>query len=70
MPGAGLKREGGRRAWMPSGAAITFGARRTLIEEGNKRIYQNPGQSASHIYGEQEVGGTGYLYLSEVPFDR
>ncbi|MGB7453337.1 MAG: hypothetical protein WBM36_14520, partial [Lysobacterales bacterium] len=23
-----------------------------------------------HIYGEHEVGGTGYIYLSAVPFDQ
>jgi formate dehydrogenase iron-sulfur subunit len=50
--------------------ALTFGARRELVEEANKRIYQNPGKYETHIYGEREVGGTGYLYLSKVPFER
>lgn len=49
---------------------IIFGARRKLIEEANKRIYQNPGQYVTQIYGEHEVGGTGYLYLSKVPFEQ
>ncbi len=50
--------------------ALVFGSRRELIEEANKRIYQNPGKYVSHIYGEHEVGGTGYLYLSQVPFEQ
>ena len=50
--------------------ALIFGPRRKLIEEANKRIYQNPGQYETHIYGEHEVGGTGYLYLSKVPFEQ
>ena len=49
---------------------IIFGARRKLIEEANKRIYQNLGQYVTQIYGEHEVGGTGYLYLSKVPFEQ
>jgi Fe-S-cluster-containing dehydrogenase component len=50
--------------------ALTFGARRDLIEEANRRIYKNPGEYISHIYGEHEAGGTGYLYLSSVPFEQ
>jgi formate dehydrogenase iron-sulfur subunit len=50
--------------------ALTFGKRRELIEEANRRIYGGPGKYVSHIYGEREVGGTGYLYLSAVPFEQ
>jgi Fe-S-cluster-containing dehydrogenase component len=50
--------------------ALLFGPRRKLIEEANRRIYQKPGEYLSHIYGEHEVGGTGYLYLSKVPFEQ
>jgi Fe-S-cluster-containing dehydrogenase component len=50
--------------------ALAFNTRRELIEEANKRIYQDSGKYVSHIYGEREVGGTGYLYLSGVPFDQ
>jgi formate dehydrogenase iron-sulfur subunit len=53
----------------PEGALL-FGTRRELIEEANRRIYQNPGNYIKHIYGEHEVGGTGYLYLSKVPFEQ
>ena len=50
--------------------ALTFGTRRKLIEEANRRIYQKPGEYITHIYGEHEIGGTGYLYLSKVPFEQ
>jgi Fe-S-cluster-containing dehydrogenase component len=48
--------------------ALTFGKRRDLIEEARVRIYNDPDSYVPHIYGEHEVGGTGYLYLSAVPF--
>jgi formate dehydrogenase iron-sulfur subunit len=50
--------------------ALLFGTRREMIEEANRRIYQKPGEYLTHIYGEHEVGGTGYLYLSKVPFEQ
>jgi Fe-S-cluster-containing dehydrogenase component len=50
--------------------ALLFGPRKKLIEEANRRIYQKPGEYLTHIYGEHEVGGTGYLYLSKVPFEQ
>jgi formate dehydrogenase iron-sulfur subunit len=53
----------------PTGATL-FGKRRDLIEEAKKRIYENPDRYHPHIYGEHEVGGTGYMYLSAVPFEK
>jgi len=50
--------------------ALMFGTRRKLIEEGKRRIAQNPGRYINHIYGEFEVGGTSHLYLSAVPFEQ
>ncbi len=50
--------------------ALTFGTRRELVAEARKRIHDNPDQYVDHIYGEHEVGGTGFLYLSPVPFDE
>jgi formate dehydrogenase iron-sulfur subunit len=50
--------------------ALTFGTRREMIEEANRRIYKTHGEYVSHIYGEHEVGGTGYLYISAVPFEQ
>jgi Fe-S-cluster-containing dehydrogenase component len=45
--------------------ALVFGPRRDLVAEARRRINENPG-----IYGEHEAGGTGYLYLSPVPFEE
>jgi Fe-S-cluster-containing dehydrogenase component len=53
----------------PSGA-LQFGARADLLEEARSRIYTNPDRYVHHIQGEHEVGGTSWLYLSDVPFDR
>jgi Fe-S-cluster-containing dehydrogenase component len=50
--------------------ALTFGRRDNLIEEARHRIYSEPGRYVSHIYGEQEAGGTSWLYLSAVPFSQ
>jgi Fe-S-cluster-containing dehydrogenase component len=50
--------------------ALAFGTRKGLIIEANKRIYQESGKYVTHIYGEHEVGGTGYPYLSSVPFEQ
>jgi formate dehydrogenase iron-sulfur subunit len=50
--------------------ALVFGKRRELIKEARKRINDNPGQYEDHIYGEHEAGGTGFLYLSAVPFNE
>ncbi len=53
----------------PTGTLV-FGPRRALIEEANRRIYGEAGKYFPHIYGEREVGGTGYLYLAAVPFEQ
>ncbi len=50
--------------------AIIFGKRRDLLEIAKTRIYENPDNYYHHIYGENEVGGTGLLYLSAVPFEE
>ena len=52
------------------GGALLFGTRRELIDEARTRIYRRPGRYVHQIYGEREVGGTGYLYLSSVPFEE
>ena len=53
----------------PSGA-LQFGKRKDLLEIAKSRIYQTPDQYVHHIYGEHEVGGTGWLYISQIPFER
>ena len=50
--------------------AITFGKRSTLLKLAKKRLHDNPGRYVDHVYGEKEVGGTSWLYLSNVPFAK
>jgi len=50
--------------------ALLFGRRRDLLHEAKRRIYGSTGRYFPHVYGETDVGGTGYLYLSAVPFER
>ncbi len=49
---------------------MTFGKRSDLINLAHKRIIDNPDKYVDHVYGEHEVGGTSWLYLSSVPFDQ
>lgn len=50
--------------------AITFGPRTEMIKNARARIVGAPDRYVDHIYGEHEVGGTDWLYLSGVPFDE
>ncbi len=50
--------------------ALTFGPKRELMEIARMRIYNHPDRYVHKIYGEHEVGGTGWLYLSAVPFEQ
>jgi Fe-S-cluster-containing dehydrogenase component len=50
--------------------AITFGKRSDLIKQAWLRIWDNPDKYIDHIYGEKEAGGTGWLYISGVPFSK
>ena len=50
--------------------ALTFGKRKDVLKMGKQRIRENPGKYVNHIYGEYEVGGTAWMYLSSVPFDK
>jgi Fe-S-cluster-containing dehydrogenase component len=50
--------------------AIVFGTRRELVAEARRRINEDPALYYDHIYGEHEAGGTGYLYISPVPFEE
>lgn len=48
--------------------ALTFGKRKDLIQIARERIRKYPDRYIDHIYGEHEMGGTSWLYLSGVPF--
>ncbi|RLA92099.1 MAG: hydrogenase 2 operon protein HybA [Deltaproteobacteria bacterium] len=50
--------------------AMIFGKRDELIELARERIKRYPDRYVPHIYGEHELGGTSWLYLSGVPFEQ
>lgn len=50
--------------------AITFAKRGQLIKIARERIMEKPDTYVDHIYGEDEAGGTGWLYISGVPFEQ
>ena len=47
----------------PTGATI-FGDRSELLQIGHERIEKEPGKYINKVWGEQEVGGTSILYVS------
>jgi len=50
--------------------ALTFGKREDLLMIARERIRKYPDRYVDHIYGEHEMGGTSWLYLSNVPFEK
>lgn len=50
--------------------ALTFGKRTDLLQIGRERIRRFPERYVDHVYGEHEMGGTSWLYLSGVPFHQ
>ncbi len=53
----------------PTGT-MTYGDRDELLQTAKKRIADGPGAYVNHIYGEKEAGGTSWMYLSNVPFEK
>ncbi|MCB2145497.1 MAG: 4Fe-4S dicluster domain-containing protein [Deltaproteobacteria bacterium] len=49
--------------------ALVFGRRDDLLKIARQRIVRRPEKYVDHIYGEREMGGTSWLYLSGEPFD-
>lgn len=49
--------------------AVTFGKRADLLKLAREKIRRNPDRYVDHVFGEREVGGTGWLYLAGVPFE-
>ena len=48
--------------------ALVFGQRKDLLRLARERLRKHPERYVDHIYGEHEMGGTSWLYLSGVPF--
>lgn len=52
----------------PTGA-LTFGDRDELLKLAHEKISRDK-KYIDHIYGEKEVGGTSWLYISDKPFEK
>ncbi|MCP3875729.1 MAG: 4Fe-4S dicluster domain-containing protein [Desulfobacteraceae bacterium] len=50
--------------------ALVFGKRDNLLKIAKKRISKHPDHYIDHVYGEHEMGGTSWLYLSGIPFEQ
>lgn len=50
--------------------ALTFGERNDVLRMARQRMQKYPDRYIDHIYGEHEMGGTSWLYLSSVPFSE
>jgi Fe-S-cluster-containing dehydrogenase component len=50
--------------------ALTFGRRTELLRLARRKLLHEPQRYIQHIYGEHEVGGTSWLYISGVPFEQ
>jgi Fe-S-cluster-containing dehydrogenase component len=69
---AGRQAEGKEPACIgvcPSGA-LTYGTRGKLVEEARRRVFGNPDKYTQHIYGEHEAGGTNWMYITDVSFEK
>ena len=53
----------------PKGALV-FGRRDDLLNIARERIRKHPDMYIDHIYGENEMGGTSWLYISGAPFSQ
>ncbi|MEI6807528.1 MAG: 4Fe-4S dicluster domain-containing protein [bacterium] len=49
---------------------MTFGKRSKLLDIAKRRIREHSGRYIPHIYGENELGGTAWMYLSSIPFQE
>ncbi len=49
---------------------MTFGKRKDLLKLAHQRISEKPDKYVDQVYGENEVGGTAWMYMSDVPFDK
>jgi formate dehydrogenase iron-sulfur subunit len=50
--------------------ALYYGDRQELLTIARSQIANNPGKYINHIYGANELGGTGVMYLANASFDQ
>lgn len=50
--------------------AMSFGKRKDMIRLARERFRKYPNRYVDHIYGEHEMGGTSWMYISGTPFKK
>jgi hypothetical protein len=50
--------------------ALSFGKREDMMTIARERSRKYPDRYVDHIYGEHEMGGTSWLYISGTPFNK
>lgn len=50
--------------------ALKHGEYDDILQEAETRVKTNPDKYVNYIYGKDEVGGTSWLYISSVPFEK
>lgn len=50
--------------------AMYYGELDDIIKEAESRIAGNRTKYVDHIYGKEEAGGTSWIYISDVPFEK
>lgn len=50
--------------------ALRFGKRGALLKLAHQKLKDDPGRYRQKVYGEHEVGGTSWLYISRDPFEK
>jgi formate dehydrogenase iron-sulfur subunit len=56
-------------SWTCPPKALLFGTRQELLAEAKNRIAARPQLYYPHVYGEEEVGGTSWLYIASAPLE-
>lgn len=49
---------------------MKFGERDELLREAKEIVANSSGKYISHVYGEEEAGGTAWMYISDVDFEE
>jgi Fe-S-cluster-containing dehydrogenase component len=49
---------------------LIYGKRSNLLLQAHDRIRRYPDNYVDHVYGEHEAGGTSWLFVSGVPFEK
>jgi formate dehydrogenase beta subunit len=53
----------------PTGA-LTFGNREELLDMARERVYAKDSGYVRQVYGEHQVGGTSWMYVTDIPFEK